>query len=120
MSGVKKILGYLAFIAICILIINNVLFTHFHHLESGHIIVHAHPYNKASESSDKNSQHQHKEKEFFIISILNSVLFKILIVSVFLFLFFLNTSGFQLNYKIPLNNVLTIQTNNIRPPPILI
>lgn len=53
------------------IIFNAAFFLHAHYTESGQIIVHAHPFNKTSETEKSNTQHQHTKIEIQVIQTLD-------------------------------------------------
>jgi hypothetical protein len=49
------------------IIFNAAFFLHTHRIADGKIIVHAHPFNKTSETENPKSQHQHNKIELQVI-----------------------------------------------------
>lgn len=117
---IKKIFAYISLFSIVVLIINNAVFTHFHILENGTIISHAHPFDKFAENSNKKPQHTHSEKEYVFYKILSSVLNYILIVfalSLFAFIYFFKERLYSLSFSLSIQS--TIEAFKARPPPVL-
>jgi len=52
-----------------LLTINNVMFLHSHKLANGHIITHAHPYNKSDDSAPFKSHHHSKTELIFLANL---------------------------------------------------
>jgi len=49
-----------------LLTLNNVLFTHFHKLANGELIVHAHPFSKSGQTNNPSETHEHTKVELLV------------------------------------------------------
>jgi heme/copper-type cytochrome/quinol oxidase subunit 4 len=116
-DSIKQKFAYIALLAICFMIFNNIFFMHWHHLENGKIIVHAHPYNKFAEKSETNPKHSHNSEEIALIAILNTALISILIVLYSFVNYYphLKKHNFVLNYS--LHEQRFLSNLMARPPP---
>lgn len=68
----QKIRSFLAFaciLSITIILANNIFFMHMHKLPDGAIIIHAHPYQKSSDTAPIKHHHHSKTDLFFIQNI---------------------------------------------------
>ncbi len=61
------------FPAICWLFINNSINRHFHQLQSGQIITHAHPYQKEKSDSSPFQSHHHSDFELLILDLVSNL-----------------------------------------------
>lgn len=87
----KMAAGILA-VVFGLFILNNVVFLHAHKLSNGQIIVHAHPYNKCSDSAPLKS-HPHTTAEFYHLSHIQLLFFV-----PFIFFTVQLISGHKINY----------------------
>lgn len=112
-------LACIALFAVSFLIANNVLFIHFHNLESGITIIHAHPFSKESQDKPASEGHCHSENEFFLIGIINSLLLQLAIVfAIYLLVYrpLISKSSTYFN-KFPIPHIF-LDVHKARPPPI--
>lgn len=63
----KKYFALLLLTIAGVLLFNNTLFMHVHRLQSGVLVVHAHPFSKTSESNESTNGHQHSKLEYFVL-----------------------------------------------------
>lgn len=81
-SRINSIFAIIALLSVLVLIANNILFVHSHHLENGQTIIHAHPYNLFAEGDSK-PKHEHSKNELILINLFNNILVSIIIISFF-------------------------------------
>lgn len=117
MNRANKILSYFAILSILLLIVNNVLFTHFHHLENGEIVVHAHPYNIFAENDQSKANHKHTDSELLLADFLYSLLFKTLITLSFMVIVLETICKFNYLYFCSYLKSIDKSQFKIRPPP---
>lgn len=60
------------FPAICWLFLNNAVNRHFHQLQSGHVITHAHPYHKENTDKSPFQSHHHSDFELLILDLISN------------------------------------------------
>ncbi len=63
----KRVLSIFLLIVISLMVTNKALNLHVHKADNGKIVMHAHPFNKATDS-DPVKKHKHSNFEFFFIS----------------------------------------------------
>ena len=96
---------------------NNSLFVHVHTLPTGEIIIHAHPFFPASDSSENSVPHSHNKNEFLIYGFLNNTLYLVMFIVVISAIFgFIRVKKSLFYNSIVLNNKICDYFN--RPPPI--
>ncbi len=57
------------------IIVNATFFIHMHRSAGGQVVIHAHPFNKTSETKDPDTQHQHTKIELQVIQSLDYFVF---------------------------------------------
>jgi hypothetical protein len=111
-----KAFAFLWCILSIMLLTNNAVFIHIHKLPDGDIIIHAHPYNKAENTSSQ-TQHHHTDFELFILQQLQT-LFVLSIVGIALFKIFFYLK--KETYSSPQVNQIFFRLSLSRAPPVLI
>lgn len=111
-----KAFAFLWCILSLMLLTNNAVFIHIHKLPDGNIIIHAHPYNKA-ENTSSDTQHQHTDFELFILQQLQTLLvLSFIAFALFKIFFFLKKELYFANRL----THLFFRLNLSRAPPVLI
>ncbi len=77
----NRIIAFIGLLSISWLLINNSVFLHYHKLDDGSYVVHAHPFNKSAEKSDTGGKHQHTNKELLVINFVNTILISIIMIA---------------------------------------
>lgn len=115
----SRIFGWFAIAIFSLISLNNSIFLHAHKLDSGVIISHAHPFQKAKTNSTHEPNHSHNANELIFYKILNSILYTVCIAFCLITLVALLKSKCQHLYsfaKILFNK----ESLRIRPPPSLV
>lgn len=84
-SAVYLLKKYFAIILVGVvglLTLNNALFTHFHKLANGDLIVHAHPFSKSSQTSNPSQTHEHTKVELLVLDNLLLLFVGIILVTI--------------------------------------
>lgn len=89
---ILRLIAGLLVLAVCLFIVNNVVFLHPHKLPDGNIIVHAHPYNKSQDSAPFKA-HSHTTKELFHIANM-----QLLFITAALFILFTQIANYKRVY----------------------
>ena len=63
----KKYFAVVLVGAVGLLTLNNALYTHFHKLANGNLIVHAHPFSKSDQTSIPPKTHEHTKVELLVL-----------------------------------------------------
>lgn len=111
----QKVIHFLVLLAIGFSIINNAIYIHTHKLADGSIVVHAHPFNKATSSENLPVQtHKHTQHEYVFLD-------HILVLVPFLLAFYaiLLISRKQKQFVHELQHIQKIRINHfyLRGPP---
>ncbi len=116
--NIRSVIAIIALLAVSFLIVNNILFVHFHSLGDGNTIVHAHPFNKSSEDNHSREKHKHSDKELLLISFINSVLLQVIFTAFVLYAFFkqLISKTIKPVYLAIITGII-IDKYKARPPP---
>lgn len=62
----KKYFALILVGVVGLLTLNNALYTHFHKLANGELIVHAHPFSKSNQTSNPSKTHEHTKVELLV------------------------------------------------------
>jgi hypothetical protein len=114
--NIRKKIALALLIVISAVVLNNSLFVHVHRLDTGEIIVHAHPFNPFSKAADSTAKHNHNAIDLQLIQVLNSASIWIIAVTLVLIICLLRT---KITFKRISNYFLSFYKNIpcIRPPP---
>jgi hypothetical protein len=115
-DDIRKKIALTLLIVISAVVLNNSLFVHVHRLDTGEIIVHAHPFNPFSKAADSTAKHNHNTIDLQLIKALNSASIWVISIALTLIIFFLRT---KTKFNRNTNHILSFYKNNtrIRPPP---
>lgn len=115
-DDIRKKIALTLLIVISAVVLNNSLFVHVHRLDTGEIIVHAHPFNPFSKAADSTAKHNHNAIDLQLIQVLNSANIWIIAVALVLSICLLRT---KITFNRISNFFLSFYKNNtrIRPPP---
>lgn len=81
--------AYIALFSVLGLLVNNFVFLHYHKLDNGSYVIHAHPYSNSTDSSGEQTKHTHTSHEFKFFNFINSIFaFAILLGCISFFLSF--------------------------------
>lgn len=116
MDYIRNKIALALLIVISAVVLNNSLFVHVHRLDTGEIIVHAHPFNPFSKAADSTAKHNHNAIDLQLIQVLNSASIWIIAVALILIICLLRT---KITFKRIFNYFLSFYKNIscIRPPP---
>ncbi len=73
-EGKNITFAWIGLLLISWMLINNSFFLHWHKLDDGTYVIHAHPHDKEAEDNSKGAGHNHNCKELVFINFVNSVL----------------------------------------------
>jgi hypothetical protein len=116
MDDIRNKIALALLIVISAVVLNNSLFVHVHRLDTGEIIVHAHPFNPFSKAADSTAKHNHNAIDLQLIQVLNSASIWIVSLALILNICLLRT---KITFKRIFNYFLSFYKNIscIRPPP---
>lgn len=117
-KNVKYFITRSLLIIVGFLIFNNLFFLHWHNLENGKVIIHAHPYNKWAERNASETSHEHTQQEIFLIGILNCAILSIFIVSGIYSFSFIPLKIANFIFKEHFHESLFYNDYQARPPPL--
>lgn len=115
-DDIRKKIALTLLIVISAVVLNNSLFVHVHRLDTGEIIIHAHPFNPFSKAADSTAKHNHNAIDFQLIQVLNSANIWIISVALVLSICLIRT---KITFNRISNYFLSFYKNIscIRPPP---
>jgi hypothetical protein len=116
MDDIRNKIALALLIVISAVVLNNSLFVHVHRLDTGEIIVHAHPFNPFSKAADSTAKHNHNAIDLQLIQVLNSASIWIVSLALILNIYLLRT---KITFNRISNYFLSFYKNIscIRPPP---
>jgi hypothetical protein len=85
-NGKNINLAWFGLLLISWIMLNNSFFMHYHQLDDGRYVIHAHPFNKTAEEGQKSSGHTHSCKELVFINFVNSLLVLLILFAGFILL----------------------------------
>ncbi|MGF7139328.1 hypothetical protein [Roseimarinus sediminis] len=84
-NTIKRLVAFSLFTIVSFITLNNIVFIHAHHLDTGEVMTHAHPFSNPDNELPENTHH-HSTNDFIVIDHL-LILFVVFFIAVQLLLF---------------------------------